>query len=98
SLAWAGKNKKHGQYIVGFALETENDLEQGKGKLKRKQCDMIVVNNALTKDSGFGSDNNTITIVKKNDDISPFPHLSKSECAKVIFESIINDYASNEEL
>ncbi len=90
-LAWAGKNKKHGQYIVGFALETDNDLEQGKGKLKRKQCDMIVVNNALAKDSGFGSDYNTITIVKNNDHVSPFPPMSKRECAKVIFESIMKE-------
>lgn len=98
SLAWAGKNKKHGQYIVGFALETENDLEQGKGKLERKQCDMIVVNNALAKDSGFGSDNNTITIVKKHDRVTPFPPLSKSECAKVIFESIMKEHSNNDEL
>jgi phosphopantothenoylcysteine decarboxylase/phosphopantothenate--cysteine ligase len=97
SLAWAGKNKKQEQYVVGFALETDNDLEEGKGKLKRKQCNMIVVNNALAKDSGFGSDKNTITIVKHNDQVFAYPPMSKSECAQLIFDSILEEYSNDDE-
>lgn len=92
SLVWAGRNKQLDQYVVGFALETSNDVDEGKGKLQRKQCDMVVVNNALAKDSGFGSDLNTITLVKKNDSVLPFPPMSKYECAAVIFQAVIDDY------
>ena len=92
SLAWAGRNKQLHQFVVGFALETSNDVDEGKGKLQRKQCDMVVVNNALAKDSGFGSDFNTITLVKKNDSVLPFPPMSKYECAAVIFQAVIDDY------
>lgn len=61
-----GQMKRASQYLIGFALETENENEYGKKKLIDKNCDMIVVNSANKPDSGFGGDKNTVTILKKN--------------------------------
>lgn len=87
-LGWAGSQKGKNQYIVGFALETDNEIEQGQLKLQKKNCDLMVVNKANVKDSGFGGDNNTITILGKQGEIEEFPPLSKSQCADIILNKI----------
>ncbi|MGI6369847.1 MAG: bifunctional phosphopantothenoylcysteine decarboxylase/phosphopantothenate--cysteine ligase CoaBC [Ignavibacteria bacterium] len=81
--------RKENQFLIGFALETENEIENAKEKLNKKNCDMIVVNSANKKDSGFEGDNNTISILKKNDEkVYDFPVATKIQCAKWIFETI----------
>lgn len=88
-LAWAGKTKSEHQRIIGFALETDNEIEEGKAKMKRKNCDMIIINKANTPNSGFGGDINTITIMDKDGEYKHYPPLTKKECAKEIITKAI---------
>lgn len=76
------------QILVGFALESKNEVEYGIKKLKEKNCDMIVVNSTSIPDSAFYSDNNTITIIKKDLDIIEYPSMSKQDCAIFILDQI----------
>jgi phosphopantothenoylcysteine decarboxylase / phosphopantothenate---cysteine ligase len=83
-----GEQKTNKQYLVGFALETSNELEYGEDKLRKKNCDMIVVNSANKPDSGFGGDYNTITLLSKSNDgnikTEVLPPMSKKDCAGII--------------
>ena len=84
-----GLRKNVGQFLVGFALETENELENAKDKLKRKNLDMIVLNSINDKDSGFNFDTNKITIIDKQNNILNFELKDKAEVAKDIVRRII---------
>ena len=86
-LAEAGKSKSH-QFIVGFALETDNLLENAKRKLQDKNCDLIVANLANAPDSGFGGDKNTITIIDRLGKETKFMPLPKLQAAKEILKAI----------
>jgi phosphopantothenoylcysteine decarboxylase/phosphopantothenate--cysteine ligase len=88
-LASAGKIKKS-QFLVGFALETNNELENAKGKLKRKNLDLIVLNSLQDKGAGFKLDTNKITLIDKYEEITSFDVKSKKEVAVDIFKEIIN--------
>lgn len=79
-----GKNKKENQIIVGFALETDNELANAKDKLERKNFDLIVLNSLQDKGAGFGHDTNQITIVKKTGEIVDFPLKTKKAVANDI--------------
>lgn len=89
-LNYVGQHKSDKQILVGFALESENEIENGKEKLHRKNCDFIVVNSASKPDSGFGGDLNTITIITKQGDIINYPALSKLKCAENILVHVEN--------
>ena len=89
-LASAGKSRREGQIIVGFALESSNEMENGRDKLRRKNCDMIVVNSANKENSGFSGDNNTIAIIDRNGETSRFPAMSKTLCAVEILRKVAN--------
>lgn len=65
-LAWAGQNKAGNQLVVGFALETENELPNAQAKLARKNADLIVLNSLNEKDAGFGKHTNKVTLVSKH--------------------------------
>lgn len=82
-----GKKKRPGQINVGFALETDDGLANAKGKLARKNFDMIVLNPAGKKDAGFNSDTNRITLITENK-AQELPLLSKRECAAAIADEI----------
>lgn len=84
-----GKVKKSNQFIVGFALETNNEIENAKGKLNNKNADAIVLNSLSDNGSGFGYDTNKISILDK-DGIFEFDLKSKTEVAKDIVSYIIN--------
>ena len=84
-----GLRKNVGQFLVGFALESENELENAKDKLKRKNLDMIVLNSINDKDSGFNFDTNKITIIDKQNNILNFELKDKAEVAKDIVRRII---------
>ena len=88
-LAYMGENKKD-QYLVGFALETENEIDNAKLKLKIKNLDGIVLNSLNDKGAGFSSSTNKITFIHNDNTIKTFPLQSKTECAKRIFEQILN--------
>lgn len=87
-LASVGKLKKE-LYLVGFALETENELENAKDKIKKKNLDLIVLNSLRDKGAGFGSDTNKITLIDKKDKVQEFELKSKQEVATDIFMEII---------
>lgn len=84
-----GSIKQKGQILVGFALETDNEIKNAQEKLKRKNLDLIVLNSLNDKGAGFSFDTNKITIIDKNNKIANFELKSKSEVAEDIIEKII---------
>ncbi|MFK8302054.1 bifunctional phosphopantothenoylcysteine decarboxylase/phosphopantothenate--cysteine ligase CoaBC [Capnocytophaga stomatis] len=86
-LATLGKQKKQ-QLLIGFALETENESENAKIKLNKKNLDGIVLNSLKDKGAGFGTDTNKITFITQNSEVS-FPLKSKTEVAKDILNEIL---------
>ncbi len=86
-LETMGKMKK-GQYLVGFALETENEIENAQKKLKRKHLDAIVLNSLMDEGAGFGKETNKISFIDKNLTIKPFELKSKAEVARDILHEI----------
>jgi len=86
-LKYVGSNKKYNQFVVGFALESENEEENGMKKLESKKCDMIILNKSNSNDSGFEIDINTIKILT-DEDKTTYPTMSKLECSKAIFDKI----------
>ncbi len=84
-----GKLKKTGQFIAGFALETENELVNAKEKLKKKNFDLIVLNSLKDKGAGFGHDTNKITLIMSDNSQKAFELKSKREVAVDIVNQII---------
>jgi len=72
---------KTNQLLVGFALETDNELEYAKGKLKNKNLDLIVLNSLKDKGAGFKTDTNKITIIDNKNNINAYQLKSKAEVA-----------------
>lgn len=89
-LKTIGEKKKKDQLLVGFALETNNEIENAKSKLIRKNLDFIVLNTLNDKGAGFEGDTNKITIIDRNNKEEKFELKSKSEVAKDIFNKIIS--------
>jgi len=89
-LASLGETKQN-QFLVGFALETENELENAKIKLKKKNLDLIVLNSLKDKGAGFKTDTNKVTLVTKDNKVLPFQVKSKKEVAKDILKHIIEN-------
>lgn len=82
-----GRLKKK-QLLIGFALETSNELANAKGKLEAKNADMIVLNSLNDEGAGFGHDTNKITLISRNSEKS-LPLLSKKDAAEAIVENIL---------
>ncbi|MBO6117834.1 MAG: bifunctional phosphopantothenoylcysteine decarboxylase/phosphopantothenate--cysteine ligase CoaBC [Bacteroidales bacterium] len=87
-LAELGKRKKPSQILVGFALETDNELENAKLKLLKKNLDMILLNSLKDEGAGFEVDTNKVTAVKKSGEIISMPLKSKREVADDIVNLI----------
>jgi phosphopantothenoylcysteine decarboxylase / phosphopantothenate---cysteine ligase len=85
-----GKSKKPTQILAGFALETDNELENAKEKLYRKNLDFIVLNSLNENGAGFGYDTNKITIIDRYNNIDKFELKSKEEAAKDILKKIVS--------
>jgi len=88
-LAACGKLKRNNQLLVGFALETNDELNYAKDKLARKNLDFIVMNSLRDAGAGFGHDTNKITVVSKAGVVNTTPLLSKNEIAEEIFKVIL---------
>jgi phosphopantothenoylcysteine decarboxylase/phosphopantothenate--cysteine ligase len=84
------KMKKDTQITVGFALETDNELENAQLKLERKNFDFIVLNSMKDAGAGFEGDTNKITIVDKRNIIQKFELKTKKEVARDIVQKIIS--------
>ena len=89
SAAILGRSKTDRQIVAGFALETDNEIENAKDKLRRKNLDIIVLNSLKDKGSGFGHDTNRITIIDKNNNIDKFELKTKEEAAGDILSKIV---------
>ena len=87
-LKYLGENKKEGQFLCGFSMETDNMLENSKAKLSKKNADMIVANNLKDAGSGFKTDTNAVTLITR-DGHRTLELKSKAEVAKEIFDEIL---------
>ncbi len=87
-LASLGQQKKSNQKLVGFALETESEIENAKQKLKNKNLDFIVLNSLNDEGAGFAVPTNKITILDKEGNIEAFELKSKKEAAIDIVEKL----------
>jgi phosphopantothenoylcysteine decarboxylase/phosphopantothenate--cysteine ligase len=87
-LKTLGGKKQH-QILVGFALETNNELEHATKKLQSKNLDFIVLNSLQDKGAGFGHDTNKVSILHKSNKISRFELKSKQEVARDILQEIL---------
>lgn len=89
-LASLGKIKKDTQKVVGFALETNNEIANAQAKLEKKNADAIILNSLNDAGAGFGHDTNKVYILQKNtSDIKELPLQSKKETAKAILDTIL---------
>lgn len=87
-LAELGRRKTSSQVLVGFALETDNELENAKIKREKKNLDLIILNSLRDEGAGFEVDTNKITVVDRMDSIKKFPLKSKEEVARDIVNLI----------
>ncbi|MEY8848711.1 bifunctional phosphopantothenoylcysteine decarboxylase/phosphopantothenate--cysteine ligase CoaBC [Psychroserpens sp. XS_ASV72] len=84
---------KSNQFLVGFALETQNEITNAKGKLKSKNLDLIVLNSLNDKGAGFGGSTNKVTFITKSEEIIEHELKSKAEVAKDLMQQIIKQHA-----
>jgi phosphopantothenoylcysteine decarboxylase/phosphopantothenate--cysteine ligase len=87
-LTSLGAIKKQ-QYLVGFALETNNELENAKGKLKSKNLNLIVLNSLNDRGAGFKTETNKVTFIDDKEHVNEFQLKSKTEVAKDLMDEII---------
>ncbi|MBE6785339.1 MAG: bifunctional phosphopantothenoylcysteine decarboxylase/phosphopantothenate--cysteine ligase CoaBC [Ruminococcaceae bacterium] len=87
-LKHLGENKKEGQFICGFSMETDNVIENSRAKLVKKNCDMICANSLRTEGAGFGVDTNVLTLITKSGE-KELPIMSKDEAAHRILDEIV---------
>jgi len=84
-LGWLGQNRREGQVICGFSMETRDMVENSRSKLEKKNVDMICANNLKQEGAGFGVDTNIITLITKND-VRELPLQSKQQVAHQIID------------
>ena len=87
-LGWLGENRKPGQFLCGFSMETENMLDNSRAKLAKKNVDMIVANNLKVQGAGFGGDTNVVTLITPEDTVE-LPLQSKEEVAGQLLDTIL---------
>lgn len=87
-LKYLGENKKEGQRLIGFSMETENLIDNSRAKLIKKNADMICANSISTNETGFGVDTNRVTLITK-DNIVELPLCSKEQTADLILDAIV---------
>ncbi len=88
TLGYLGKNKRPGQFLCGFSMETENMVENSRKKLEKKNLDMIVANNVKVEGAGFGTDTNVVTILTAEGE-TELPKMSKDAAAGIILDEIL---------
>ena len=90
-LASLGEIKQN-QFLIGFALETENEIENAKAKIQKKNLDLIVLNSLQDDGAGFGTSTNKVTFIDKNFTIEPMDLQSKEKVAQDILNKVIAHY------
>ena len=94
-LGWRGEQKKEGQFLCGFSMETEHMLENSRKKLKKKHLDMIVANNLKIEGAGFAGDTNVVTMITDDEEIS-LEKMTKEEAAVHIVDQILQEQKKKE--
>ena len=79
--------KKEGQFLCGFSMETEHMLENSRAKLEKKKLDMIVANNLKVDGAGFGTDTNVVTLITREKE-TELPKMSKEDVAGRILDAV----------
>lgn len=87
-LQFLGENRRPGQLLCGFSMETENMVENSRAKLVKKHLDMIVANNLKQEGAGFGGDTNIVTLITA-DGCEKLPVMSKEEVAKHLVDELL---------
>ena len=87
-LGYLGEHRRDDQFLCGFAMETENVIENSRKKLTKKNVDMICANSLRTEGAGFAGDTNIITMITKDGEKS-YPRLTKEQTADVILDEIM---------
>ncbi|MBE5807405.1 MAG: bifunctional phosphopantothenoylcysteine decarboxylase/phosphopantothenate--cysteine ligase CoaBC [Clostridiales bacterium] len=84
-----GESKRPGQVLVAFAAETNDLIENARGKLDRKNADLIVANDVTKAGAGFGTDTNIVTLITR-DDMTEYPIMTKREAADLILDTVLS--------
>ena len=87
-LAFRGEHKRQGQFLCGFAMETEDLLENARKKLEKKHLDMIVANSLRVEGAGFGGDTNVVTLITGDEEVR-LGKMTKDETASEILDKIM---------
>ena len=87
-LGWLGQNRRDGQFLCGFSMETQNMLENSRAKLAKKHIDMIVANNLKVEGAGFGTDTNVVTLITRDSE-TELPIMAKEEVADCLLTEIL---------
>ena len=87
-LGTLGKNKREGQFLCGFSMETENLLENSRAKLQKKNLDMVAANNVKVAGAGFGVDTNVLTLITADGE-QELPLMSKDAAADALLDAIL---------
>ncbi len=93
-LASLGESKQN-QFLIGFALETENEIENAKLKIQKKNLDLIVLNSLQDQGAGFASATNKVTFIDRNFVVEPMPLKSKEAVADDIINKVVSHYEKN---
>lgn len=92
-LKWCGEHKTKKQFLVGFALETENEIENARKKIRSKHLDLIVLNSLNDKGAGFAYDTNKVTLIGSNNKLARFELKSKQAVATDILDAVAKTIA-----
>ena len=87
-LAWLGRNRRPGQFLCGFSMETQDLVENSRKKLDKKHADLIAANSLREPGAGFGTSTNVLTLITR-DTVTPLPMLSKDAAAHRLLDEIL---------
>ena len=87
-LKFLGEHKRHGQFLCGFSMETQNVIDNSRAKLAKKNLDMVAANNVKVEGAGFQGDTNVLTLITQDEEIS-LPLMSKEDAAFRILDKIL---------
>ena len=87
-LKYLGENKKDGQFLCGFSMETQNMISNSRAKLTKKNLDMVAANNVKVEGAGFQGDTNVLTLITQDEEVS-LPLMSKEDAAGKILDKIL---------
>ncbi len=89
-LGWLGQNRREGQFLCGFSMETENLLENSRAKLAKKNLDMICANSLRQEGAGFGGETNVLTLITRSGE-EELPKMSKEDAAHRVLDAVLRE-------